>query len=328
MIGHELTEALRRPEHLALPTAVLPPAAHADVRARLADPAWRTPPVAGDPALMRMFSRTLLQLSGERHRRVRARFAERFGPAAMERLRPGVESRARELAEALSPRCDLVPDFARPYPYGVIATVLGVPAGDLPWVHARMDEMRAGGYAAAAVRLLDAFAAMDLAILEGTAAEERDDVVANCVFFIEAGHATITSLVAGSLHLLLTHPDAPRDDVAGVVEEALRLIAPVTGVVRAPVAGGAADYCFLAAANRDPAVFPDPDAYDPGRRPNPHLAFSHGPHFCLGAPLSRLHARVAVEVLLRRHPRLRAAGEPEWSSALPLHELARLPACV
>jgi pimeloyl-[acyl-carrier protein] synthase len=55
------------------------------------------------------------------------------------------------------------------------------------------------------------------------------------------------------------------------------------------------------------------------------VAFSHGAHFCLGAPLSRLHARIAVGAVLRRLPGIRLAGEPEWSGAMPLHELARLP---
>src|SRR5262249_3654737 len=112
-------------------------------------------------------------------------------------------------------------------------------------------------------------------------------VLANCIFFIEAGHATTTSLISSGLLLLLTHPselERLRREPGAIpraIEELLRLVTPVTLTVCRPredvdVGGfrfhaGASRFAFLAAANRDPAAFPNPDRFDPDRGPG-HLA--------------------------------------------------------
>jgi cytochrome P450 len=330
---------------------------YAVVRERLADPRLRTPPIGGEAPLLRMFGRTLLQLEGERHQRARARFARLFAARRVDCFRARIAARATALIDAIEPRgcADLIADFCRPLPFAVIGDVLGVPDERRDWVAANMQAMRAGFYGDgspeavaravdAVTDLLDGFTEMladraaspredRLSILVGdppAEGEELDDVAANCVFFIEAGHATITSMVSGAALLLLQHPDqqprvrADPELVRGTVEEALRLISPVTAIPRC-AASGPASWSFLAAANRDPRVYADPDRFDPARRPNPHVAFSHGPHFCLGAPLTRLHGDIAVTALLHRLPGLRLDGEPEWGAAMPLHELARLP---
>jgi len=82
---------------------------------------------------------------------------------------------------------------------------------------------------------------------------------------------------------------------------------------------------FTAGANRDPATFAEPDTFDIGRSPNPHLAFSAGAHFCLGAPLARLHGQVAMQVLLERLPGVHLDGEPEWLGSFPLRVPEHLP---
>jgi len=169
----------------------------------------------------------------------------------------------------------------------------------------------------------------------------RLDLAANCVFFVEAGHVTTASLISAGTLLLLEHPDQfakiledPRA-ITGAVEEMLRLISPVTAVVcrsreDAEIEGfhfpaGVHRRVLVAAANRDPAVFPDPDRFDIGRTPNRHLAFSAGAHFCLGAPLARLHGEIAITTLLDRLPALRLDGEAIWRGSLPLRELEHLP---
>src|SRR5262249_60731794 len=91
------------------------------------------------------------------------------------------------------------------------------------------------------------------------------------------------------------------------------------------LAAGQRRVVFPAGANRDPTAFPDPDTFDIGRKPNPHLAFSAGGHFCLGAPLARLHGQVAITVLLERLPGLHLAGKPEWLGSIPLRVPAHLP---
>ena len=92
-----------------------------------------------------------------------------------------------------------------------------------------------------------------------------------------------------------------------------------------PIAAGQHRFIFLAAANRDPDAFPNPDHFEITRSPNPHLTFSAGKHYCLGAPLARLHGEIAIGTLLARLPHLRLDGEPEWRGSFPLRELEHLP---
>ncbi len=113
------------------------------------------------------------------------------------------------------------------------------------------------------------------------------------------------------------------DPAANVVARIAR--APWTrGEVTIPA--GALIYCLTGAANRDPAVFANPERFDVARSPNPHLSFGGGVHFCLGAPLARLEARIALSKLLRRLPRLRLDGTqpPAWRALVNLRGLERL----
>jgi cytochrome P450 len=92
------------------------------------------------------------------------------------------------------------------------------------------------------------------------------------------------------------------------------------------IEAGALVVAAIGAANRDPAHFPDPDRLDVGRRENRHLSFGHGIHFCLGAPLARVEAQIAVGTLLRRMPRLAlATATPEWRESSTLRGLKTLP---
>lgn len=136
-----------------------------------------------------------------------------------------------------------------------------------------------------------------------------------------AGHITTTMLLGNTVLCLDTHPEqfararADRSTVPAVIEESLRFLSPFATLGR--VTNTAADIggtplsadqllmVWVAAANRDPRQFPDPDTFDPARDPNPHLAFGRGIHFCLGAPLARLEGRIALNLLLDRFPELR-----------------------
>jgi cytochrome P450 len=180
------------------------------------------------------------------------------------------------------------------------------------------------------------------------AAHERDDalseteLIATAVLLLGAGHETTTNLIGNGLLALLRHP-AERARLRrepglakSAVEELLRYESPVQLTSRIPkrevklggrvIPAGIEVNLVLGAANRDPLQFPDADRLDLGRPDNRHVAFGHGPHFCLGAPLARLEAQVAFSRLVERFPSLRAAGEPEaWRPGLVLRGLRTLP---
>ncbi|RVX38426.1 hypothetical protein EDD27_0736 [Nonomuraea polychroma] len=148
-----------------------------------------------------------------------------------------------------------------------------------------------------------------------------DQVVNFAMVLLLAGHITTTMLLGNTVLCLDAFPEqqervrADRTTIPAVIEESLRYLTPFAGLVRATMReaelGGVtipADclvMCWLATANRDARQFPDPDVFDPGRDPNPHLGFGRGIHFCLGAPLARLEGRVALDILLDRFPALR-----------------------
>jgi cytochrome P450 len=154
----------------------------------------------------------------------------------------------------------------------------------------------------------------------------EEELIATCVLLLVAGHETTVSLISNAILALLRHPDqlaalrADQDLAAGAVEETLRYDAPVQLTARVARGGmqvgslsvpdGVMLLLLIAATGRDPAVFDDPDRFDIRRGAAGHLAFAAGPHFCLGAPLARLEATVAVQTFAARlaAPELDPAG--------------------
>jgi cytochrome P450 len=165
--------------------------------------------------------------------------------------------------------------------------------------------------------------------------------LANLILLLVAGFETTTNLLGNGLHLLLQRPQHAarlRDDpelAPAFVEEILRYDSPVQLTERfagvdaevggVPVPAGSELILFLGAANRDPQRFADPDRFDPDRPDNAVLSFGAGAHYCLGAPLARLEARVALPALLRRFPRIAPADEPTRRDRLTLRGWATLP---
>jgi pimeloyl-[acyl-carrier protein] synthase len=370
----QLLAALFSPEgredpHPLFRSVSLPGCHYAVAERMLRDASFSAPLIKPSEQVMwQMFSRWLINLDGERHVRVRRPFAGLFTPRRVEGFRAVIAERANALLDGVVDRgaMDLVPDFARPLPFSVIVRILGVPDERHGWIAKRMFTLgqgfshqrepefveRAGtavtemlGYYS---ELLDERATEPrddlLSALAGHRPDDDDmrlDVAANCIFFVEAGHVTTTSLISAGTLLLLRHPAQlarVRSDstaIPGAIEEMLRLITPVTQAIcrarqdteiegfRFPA--GVHRRAWLAAANRDPAAFADPDTFDLERAPNRHLAFSAGAHFCLGAPLARLHGEIAIASLLRRLPSLRLEGEPVWRGSVPIRELEHLP---
>ncbi len=170
---------------------------------------------------------------------------------------------------------------------------------------------------------------------------DDDEIVTMCELLLVAGNVTTTDLIGNGVWILLRHPaelDKLRADpslIDNAVEEILRFESPVVQSVRIPTADVAIRGCpvrrgesvvvFLAAANRDPKVYAKPDRFDVTRRDVHHQSFGGGVHFCLGAPLARLEARLAISALLERFPHLRLADEsPVWRALPVFRGLAKL----
>ena len=152
------------------------------------------------------------------------------------------------------------------------------------------------------------------------------EMVATAVLLLLAGHETTTNLIGNGTLALLQHPaelarlrEEPELLLKSAIEEMLRFDSPVQGTARAAledveyggvaIPKGALVLCGIGAANRDPAVFPEPDRFDVARRENHHLSFGFGAHFCLGAPLARLEGEIAFRALLERFPKLALAEQ-------------------
>ena len=258
---------------------------------------------------------------------------------------------------------DFIDKVAFRLPLLVVADLLGVPHEDAETIHGWSIALGASTGATVGEPFLAAHDALeefrryvdlliersrerpgtDLVSLLLGADLTHDELAALFVQILFAGHETTTTLISAGLVELLRAPDQWRalgSEPAlapNAVEELLRLVSPSQFVSRlaladaefgdTQVAAGTTVLAVLAAANRDPEVFADPDTLDL-RRPDlaKQLAFGFGPHFCLGGSLARLEARVVFEELSRRYPDASLAGdELEWTGGAMLRRLVDLP---
>jgi cytochrome P450 len=282
------------------------------------------------------------------HTRLRRPVAAAFNRGHIERLRPRVrELAAALLAEVTASSSrgddfDMIGQYAEPLPVLVIAELLGVPAshaGSLrTWSQAIVRMYEPAPSAAvvdAAVTAATEFADLVRDLVAERRADPRDDlitdlaatdlsddeVVAAVVLLLNAGHEASVNVFGNGLVAMLQRGLTPGDDVALTVEEMLRFDSAlqlfertateeveVGGVVVEP---GQKIAVLLGSANRDPAVFDEPDEFRVDRSPNNHVAFGVGVHFCLGAPLARMELFESLTTLFATYPTLRLAGEPE-----------------
>lgn len=283
---------------------------------------------------------SMLSLDGPAHARHRDPFGPPFRPGQVrERFVAFVEREAARLISAIRPAggAELRAEVAGPLAVAVVAEALGLadvePATVLSWyaaiVHA-VSEVTAGrpapAEAAAAFGALRASVERTLASGHGPVLAEaarglgRSEVVSNAAVLMFGGIDTTEGMIVNAVRHLLLHPEADRTAdpglLANAVEESIRL-EPAAAVIdryaTADVALGGAEVrrgdlvrVSITGANRDPAVFADPDRFD-ARRSNAraNLAFAQGPHFCLGAQLARAETAIAVRLLLDRLPALR-----------------------
>ena len=305
------------------------------------------------PRTLQPFTSNILLRDEPDHRRLRRLVERAFRGRTVDALRPRLEALADEAADGLARQAsrapngvDLLAHFARPFPLGVICELLGLPPEDrarftrwaarfstssvlrgivlgLGGVGKTMRYLR-DEIARQAVRPRDGLLA---ALIEAEETGDRlteDEVVAMALLLLAAGHETILHQIAGSVLLLLDHPEQRRELTAdwtladGAVEELLRHFSytqfsrprfaseDVTFRGRS-IRRGRMILACLAAANSDPAVFDDPGRLNFHRPPHRHLALGDGIHFCLGAALARAELEIALRRLFTRHPHLRLA---------------------
>jgi len=180
-----------------------------------------------------------------------------------------------------------------------------------------------------------------IAAEEGGQVLSEDEIFATCILLLIAGNETTTNLIGTSMLALFRNPDQLerlREDpalISSAVEELLRYAGPVHGTGRVPkedieIAGhtfheGEMVFTLLAAGNRDPTHYENPEQLDIGRNPTDHLAFGDGIHFCLGAPLARAEAQITIGTMLQRFPKLRLLDEdPEWGGTFIIRGPKRL----
>jgi cytochrome P450 len=349
---------------VALPdgTAAWVVSGYADVRAGLADPRfsldkrnakdWRG--LALPPAL----DANLLNMDPPDHTRLRALVSQAFTARRVAALRPAVQRVADGLLDRVEPdgAADLVGAYAVPLSATVLCDLLGVPEEERVDLRGWMGGLLGGD--PGAVRALVGYltglvgrASGDTLLAALVAARDErggltgDELVSLAFLLLGAGYENAANLIANGVVTLLSEPDQldrlRRDPAAAerAVEELARYDPPAPLAIRrfptedVTIAGvtipaGEAVLFSLAAANRDPDRFPDPDRLDLGRVTDGHLAYGYGIHYCVGAPLARVEAQVGIGTLLRRLPGLTLAvpaAELRWRPSTRVRGLVELP---
>ncbi|MEV6554070.1 cytochrome P450 [Nocardia sp. NPDC051756] len=310
---------------------------------------------------------SMLMVDPPEHTRYRKLVAQEFTPRAVGRLHDRIVEVTDELLAGLAdrPDADLIEDFASRLPVAIICEILGVPTEDqfymLELGHAGAPLLdvgitwRAFRRATAALQASEDFAEGHIArlradpgdnILSKLAASDNlsmPELKSTVALVAGAGFETTVNLIGNGMMALHQHPDqldllrAEPDRWPGAIEEILRYDSPVqmtartalcdTEIAGQPIARGEMVSLLLGAANRDPAVFTDPGAFDVTRtNAREHLSFSSGVHSCLGASLARMEGLVALSALYERFPELRLTGRPERRGLVNLRGYQRIPA--
>jgi|SRR5579859_6611234 len=321
------------------------------------------------------FSKQLLYADPPYHSHLRGLMNKAFTPRVVERMRGGIQRLVDELLDAApaSGSWDVISQFAYPLPARVILNMLGLPPSERERFKEWSDDFgatigvvrrtpkaqmeKSGHSLAAFAAYIDHFQAShcqaghdDLLTALFNAEEQssrlsREELVANAMLLLFAGHETTTNLIGNGLLALLRHPhqmqllrDEPQR-LPEAIEEMMRYDSPVQVVWRLAtedielggkmIQKGQMVNFMLGAANRDPEQFPEPDRFDITRNAGKQVDFGLGTHFCLGAPLARLEAPIAFESLLRRLPRMRLGAEVlEYKEQPVFHALKALPVTV
>lgn len=309
----------------------------------------------------RVINAGMLDVEPPIHTRLRRLVSKAFTPRMVESLRPRVRAIVEDLVDTFVAKGggDLIAEVAEPLPVTVIAEMLGIPSEDRhllrPWSAdiCGMYELNPSDQAQhTAVRAASEFSdylrelakrpygddlISALAQVEGLT---EDELVGTCVLLLNAGHEATVNVTGNGWWSLFRNPDQLvrlRDDpslLPTAVEELMRYDTPLQMFERwvledievggVTIPRGVEVGLLFGSANRDPAVFADPDTLDVGRQDNPHISFGAGIHFCLGAPLARIELIESFGTLLRKAPNLELRAEPTWNPGYIIRGLRAL----
>lgn len=325
--------------------------------------------------LAHFLSLWLIFMDPPEHTRLRKLLNKGFSPAAVEGLRPQAEAIVQRMLDRLKSggsEFDLMSEFANPMPVRIISELLGVPeALHGTFVNASraiavfrgnpnrtVEESRAAQDAL--IELTDFFRktvaerrqnkgndliSLLIDIEEGGDVLTEEELYAQCVSLLFAGHETTRNLIGNGIYTLLRNPDQlaelreKPELIRSAVEELLRFESPVQFTARVlkeeieicgqKIPKGWTILCMLGAGNRDPKQFEQPNQLNLGRLNNQHLAFSAGIHFCIGAQLARLEGQIAIQKLVQTFPNMKlATPRPHWASTFGFRGLTTLPVTI
>lgn len=288
-----------------------------------------------------------------------------FTPRRVAGLESRIRAIARELVDGFAGAgsCDFVREFAAPYPTTVIAELLGVDRadrerfkawsdaimlskgpddGDLKQAYGAIFEYFAGVAEERRARPQDDLVTALVRAEDGGHRLSEDELLGFCALLLIAGNETMANFLGNALWTLHRHADARRTlqadpaRIPDALEELLRYETPAPSLGRTlsrdlelhgcTLRKGDRALLLISAANRDPRVFPDPDRFDIERDSSSHLSFGFGIHFCMGASLARLEARVALEEILVRIPDYRVTSDEfPWFHTQSVRGPAELP---
>lgn len=329
-------------------------------------PEQRSPSQLGTDMFSLLYN-NMLETDAPDHTRLRALVSKAFTNRRVQSLAPRIQEIADQLIDSFQAegQIDLIEAYAFPLPIIVICELLGIPSEDRGkfrvWSHAFLGIQGADvSYVQSMtdfVHYIDQFihhrhtnAGDDLISALVHAEEDGQQLTEQELFsmialLIVAGHETTVNLIGNGVAALLQHPDQlallQRDPelIDSAIEEFLRYEGPVemattryaaedVQVGDTLIKRGTQVVVILAAVNRDPEAFEDPAALDITRQPNRHMGFGYGVHYCLGAPLARLEARIAFTTLLKQLPTLRLgvpAAQLQYNDGAIVRGLMQLP---
>lgn len=327
---------------------------------------------SGEPNRLHMGpGASIIGMNPPDHRKMRDIISRAFTPRAVEQLSARIEGIVEDLLDAVIPQgsLDIVEDLAYPLPVIVIAEMLGIAAEDRAdfkrWSdlvvsgtdnhamgHEGIESMNAYFLAIVRERRLHLGDDLISALIEAEVNGEQltdAEIVSFCDLLLVAGNETTTNLLTNTIWTMIDYPDVWGQLVKSpellpqAIEEVLRFRSPVQAMFRHTVGEvqfpdgtriepDATVVAWIGSANRDPRKFPHADTFDLWRSPNQNIAFGHGIHYCLGAPLARLETRIALTGLLsRRISGFESQIPPEQYEPVGgfiVHGLKRLPVSV